>query len=143
MVQSAAHVSLSIGKRVAQLGLLYIWLVVALSLFEATRGATQRLTGWVVTPASQLVARLVTTLPLLVVFLNAAAAVWVLLQFVTLYFSSIARGETRVAAIPPTRWWVRSCSRSPSTARAKPARAARRKPVRGRAKPARITDAGH
>jgi small-conductance mechanosensitive channel len=102
MVQSAAYVALSIGKRVAQLGLLYIWLVATLSLFEATRGATQRLTGWVITPASHLVTRLVTALPLLVVFVIAAAAVWVLLQFVTLYFSSIARGETKVAAIPPS-----------------------------------------
>ncbi|HEY3496941.1 MAG TPA: mechanosensitive ion channel family protein [Polyangiaceae bacterium] len=96
-VKSTAQVGLSLGQWIAQLGIVYAWLVVVLSLFDATRGYTERLTGFVVSPLSQLMTRLVTGLPVLLVFVIAGFAVFVLVRFVGLFFDAVARGETAVA----------------------------------------------
>ena len=73
---------------------------VVLSLFEATRGYTQKMTGVVVAPLSQLMTRLATALPLLVVAALAAVSVFVLVRFVGLFFASVARGETPLGWLP-------------------------------------------
>jgi len=100
MVRSAGVLGLSTLKWLAQFGVAYTWLVLVLSLFESTRDYTQKLTGFVLAPLSQLMARLATSLPLLVVAALAALAVFVLVRFVGLFFASVARGETPLGWLP-------------------------------------------
>ena len=99
-LRSSAVMALSLGKWLGQAVIAYAWLVVALSLFDATRNYTQRLTGFVVMPASQLMERLASALPLLIVAALAALAVFVLVRFVGLFFASVARGETPLPWLP-------------------------------------------
>jgi small-conductance mechanosensitive channel len=100
-VKSTALVGLSVAKWLAQAGTLYAWLAVVLSLFEATRGYTERLTGLVVTPLSELMTRIATGLPVLMVLGIAGFAVFVLVRFIGLFLGSVARGETHVAWLSP------------------------------------------
>ena len=100
-LRSSAFMAISLGKWLGQLGIAYAWLVIALSLFDATRNYTQRLTGFVLGPVSQLMERLASTLPLLVVASIAALAVFVLVRFVGLFFASVSRGETPLPWLPP------------------------------------------
>jgi len=58
------------------------------------------LTGFVVLPASQLMERLASALPLLIVAAIASLAVFVLVRFVGLFFASVARGETPLPWLP-------------------------------------------
>jgi small-conductance mechanosensitive channel len=99
-LRSSAVMAISLGKWLGQLAIAYAWLVVALSLFEATRNYTQRLTGFVLGPVSQLMERLASTLPLLVVAGIAGLAVFVLVRFVGLFFASVGRGETPLPWLP-------------------------------------------
>ena len=98
--QAAASIAVSLGKWLGQFGIFYTWLVVVLSMFEATRGYTEKLTGLVVQPLSHMMGRIATSLPLLVVALIAALAVFVLVRFVGLFFRSIERRETTVPWMP-------------------------------------------
>lgn len=100
MLRSTGVLALSTLKWLAQAGIAYTWLVVVLSLFESTRGYTQKLTGVVLAPLSQLMTRLATALPLLVVAALAALAVFVLVRFVGLFFASVGRGEAALGWLP-------------------------------------------
>ena len=92
-LRNSALVGLEIAKWLGQFGIFYAWLVAVLSLFEATRGYTEQLTGLVVTPLSDIMGRLARALPLLLVALIAALAVFVLVRFVGLFFASVARRD--------------------------------------------------
>jgi small-conductance mechanosensitive channel len=94
--RGALSISLTLGHRFIQLALAYGWLIFALSLFDATRGYTERLTGLVVKPLYGLATRIGSALPLIVVAAIAVLAVSVLVRFVGLFFDSISRGDTRV-----------------------------------------------
>jgi small-conductance mechanosensitive channel len=96
-VKSTAVVGLSVAKWFAQFGIIYAWLLVVLSRFEATREYTERLTGFVLTPLSQLMTRIATGLPVLVVLTVAGFAVFVLVRFIGLFLRSVERRETSVA----------------------------------------------
>jgi small-conductance mechanosensitive channel len=100
MLRSTGVLALGVLKWLAQAGVAYTWLVVVLSLFESTRGYTQKLTGVVLAPLSQLMTRLATALPLLVVAVLAALAVFVLVRFVGLFFASVGRGEAALGWLP-------------------------------------------
>ncbi|HEY2410556.1 MAG TPA: hypothetical protein VGI10_31350 [Polyangiaceae bacterium] len=100
-LRSSAVMALSIASWLAMAGIAYAWLVIVLSLFEATQNYTQRLTGFVLAPVSQLMERVATTLPLLVVAVVAALTVFVLVRFVGLFFASVSRGETPLPWLPP------------------------------------------
>ena len=99
-LRSSAAMAISLGKWLGQALIAYAWLVVALSLFEATHNYTQRLTGFVLFPVSQLMERLASALPLLIVAAIASLAVFVLVRFVGLFFASVARGETPLPWLP-------------------------------------------
>ena len=99
-LRSSAVMAISIGKWLGQAVIAYAWLVVALSLFDATRNYTQRLTGFVLSPVSQLMERLAGALPLLLVAALASLAVFLLVRFVGLFFASVARGETPLPWLP-------------------------------------------
>jgi hypothetical protein len=100
VLRSTGVLGLGVLKWLAQLGVAYTWLVVVLSLFEATRGYTEKMTGVVLAPASQLMTRLAMALPLLVVAALAAVSVFVLVRFVGLFFASVSRGETALGWLP-------------------------------------------
>jgi small-conductance mechanosensitive channel len=100
-VRSTALVGLSVGHRLAQLGVFYAWLVFVLSLFDATSGYTDKLTGLIVAPLSQLTTRIATGLPVLAVLIIAGFAVFVLVRFLGLFFDSIERRENVVSWVTP------------------------------------------
>jgi small-conductance mechanosensitive channel len=99
-VRGGIAVALSGATLVARIGILYAWVLIALSLFESTRGYSERLTGFVLTPVSALMGRIASALPLLVIALVTVLAVGVSLRFVRLFFGSVARGETTVGWMP-------------------------------------------
>jgi small-conductance mechanosensitive channel len=94
-------VTLIVGRFVAQAGVFYLWLVFALSLFQSTRPYTAKLTGFVVTPLSDLAGRLAASLPLAVMAAVSGVTVYVLLRFVQLFFEGIARRQTVIPWLPP------------------------------------------
>jgi Mechanosensitive ion channel len=100
VVETAALFALGALKWLVRFGILYAWLLTALSMFESTRGYTQRLTGWVLAPLSELTERVASTLPVLVVAALALVAIWILLRFVQLLFEAVARRETTLAWVP-------------------------------------------
>jgi small-conductance mechanosensitive channel len=95
--RGALAIAFALGFRVTQIALVYGWLIFALSLFEATHGYTERLTGMVLAPLSALTARIAGALPLVVIAAIGIFAVSVLVRFVGLFFDSVARGDTRIA----------------------------------------------
>ena len=99
-VKGAFGIALRIGHRLAQVAIAYAWLLIGLSLFSATRGYSERLTGFVVTPLSALMGRAGSALPVLVVGAIAALAVILAVRFVGLFFGSVARGETKLGWVP-------------------------------------------
>jgi small-conductance mechanosensitive channel len=101
-------IALALGHRFIQIAIAYGWLIFALSLFDATRGYTERLTGMVVKPLYGLAARIGGALPLIVVAAIAVLAISVLVRFVGLFFDSISRGDTRVG------WLARDLARPTS-----------------------------
>ena len=107
--RGALSIGLALGHRFIQVAIAYGWLIFALSLFDATRGYTERLTGMVVKPLYGLAARIGGALPIVVVALIAVVAVTVLVRFVGLFFDSISRGDTRVT------WLSRDLARPTST----------------------------
>jgi small-conductance mechanosensitive channel len=101
VVKSSAVIALGLAQWVGQFGIFYAWLVVVLSFFETTRGYTERLTGFVISPLSLLLGRTLAALPLLVVAGVAAVAVLVLVRFTGLFLASVARRETHLTWLPP------------------------------------------
>jgi len=99
-VRGAISVGVSIFHRISQVAIAYTWLIFGLSLFDSTRGYTERLGGLVLQPISALVSRIGSALPLLVIVLVATGVVFVLIRFVGLFLESVSRGETRVAWMP-------------------------------------------
>jgi hypothetical protein len=100
VLESSAVVGLGLVRWVGQFGIFYAWLVVVLSLFERTRGYTERLTGFVLSPLSQLFGRALAAVPVLVVAGFAALAVFVLVRFTGLFLASVARRETLLRWLP-------------------------------------------
>ncbi len=99
-VRGAISVAVSIFHRLSQVAIAYGWLIFGLSLFDSTRGYTERLGGLVLQPISALVSRVGSALPLLIIVLVATGVVFVLIRFVGLFMESVSRGETRVAWMP-------------------------------------------
>lgn len=99
-VRGGIEVTLTITKRLTQVGVVYGWVIFGLSLFEATRGYTERLTGFVLKPVSELMGRVASALPLLVIAIITAAVMGGVLRFVRLFFGSVARGETTLGWLP-------------------------------------------
>lgn len=100
-LRSVLLLLISVAHGLGLVGLAYTWLVISLSLFDATRPYVERLTGFVLSPVSSLVARVAAALPLLVVVLIAVALVAVILRIAELFFASVARGETRLPWLEP------------------------------------------
>ncbi|MEZ4220089.1 MAG: mechanosensitive ion channel family protein [Polyangiaceae bacterium] len=86
-------------KWLAQLTLLYAWLVVSLSLFQSTQALTSRLTGALLVPLSQFATRLFGSLPVVAAVAVVGLAVVLSLRFTRLFFASVASGEIRTGWI--------------------------------------------
>ena len=111
--RGALSIALTLGRTLAQVVIGYGWLVFALSLFETTKPYTDRLTTLVLGPLSELIGRVGSTLPLVVVTFIAAGAVGVLLRFIALFFAGVDRGDMRLTWLPaelaePTSHLVRA-----------------------------------
>ena len=100
-LRGGALITLIVGRFVAQAGVFYLWLVFALSLFQSTRPYTEKLTGFVVNPVSDLAARIAASLPLAVMAAVSGITIYVLLRFVQLFFEGIARRQTVIPWLPP------------------------------------------
>ncbi len=101
VVRGSLYLGLSVIRWLVELGIAYAWLVFALSRFDRTRGYTSRMAGFVLSPLSALFDRLATVVPPTIVGLFLAAALLVLLRFLTLYFAAVGRGETELAWLRP------------------------------------------
>ncbi len=99
-VRGSFGVAIALGHRLLQVAIVYAWLIIALSLFDATRGYTERLTGYVLLPLSSLANRTGATLPVLVVAAIAVLAVSILVRFIGLFFEAVERGETQLEWLP-------------------------------------------
>ncbi len=99
-VRGAVTIGLGLAHLCAQLAIGYGWLLFALSLFDATRGYTERLTGFVLAPLGALIGRLGSALPIAVVASLAALAVGVVVRFAELFFESIGEGSTTLSWLP-------------------------------------------
>jgi small-conductance mechanosensitive channel len=99
-LRGAVLVAIDAAKWLLRIGVAYVWLLFALSRFDATRAYGERLGGVVLAPVSALVGRAVSAFPILVVFALAALTVLLVVRFVSLFFASVARGETSVGWLP-------------------------------------------
>jgi small-conductance mechanosensitive channel len=100
-IRSAVALGVEVSKWLLRLGIVYLWLLLTLSLFESTREYSQDLTGIVLTPLSSLMARIAKSLPVVVVALIALAVIAVFVRFVDLFFAGVARGETKLSWLTP------------------------------------------
>ncbi|WP_157906842.1 mechanosensitive ion channel family protein [Sorangium cellulosum] len=98
--QGALSVALGAAGVLVRLGIAYIWILFALSLFASTRGTSEKLTGFVLAPLSELMGRIARSVPVLVLAILATLAVIVLIRFVGLFFGSVGRGETSLGWLP-------------------------------------------
>jgi small-conductance mechanosensitive channel len=98
--KGAIWVALGGARVLVQVGIFITWVGFSLSLFAATRGYSERLTGFVIAPISALMGRLAGGLPVLVIAMVATLAVVLLVRFVGLFFGSVARGETSLGWLP-------------------------------------------
>lgn len=101
VVRGALSLGITATGWIAQLGVAYAWLVFAFSRFETTRGYTQQLAGFVLSPLGALVDRLATGVSIAIVGLAVAAGVAVALRFFGLYFAAVERGESQLAWVAP------------------------------------------
>ena len=93
-------IAVTVGYRLVQVAIAYGWIIFGLSLFDATKGYTERLTGTIVKPLSSIVERIGGALPLVVIAAIAVFAVSALVRFVGLFFDSVIRGDTRITWLP-------------------------------------------
>lgn len=107
--RGGSSIALTLGYRLTQIAIGYAWLIFGLSLFESTRGYTEKLTGLMLTPLYALATRVGSALPVFLVAGIAVVAVSVLVRFVGLFFDSVARGDTKIT------WLSRDLARPTST----------------------------
>lgn len=99
-LRGAVLVGIDASKWILRLGVAYAWLLFALSLFEATKAYSQRLSGFVLAPLSGLVGRLAAMMPVLFIGAIAALVLLLVLRFVALTFEGVARGEPTLSWLP-------------------------------------------
>lgn len=101
VLRSAVVVGVGVLKLMMQFGLVFAWLLFSLSLFDATRSMTNKLTALVLDPLSALATRFAALLPLLLLTTIAIVLLVVLLRFVALFFAGVERRETELHWLRP------------------------------------------
>ncbi|MGZ3451063.1 MAG: mechanosensitive ion channel domain-containing protein [Polyangiales bacterium] len=99
-IEAFLTLGIDVLKRIAQFGILYAWIIFSLSLFEATKGYTDKLTALVLGPVGAFFTRIGAGLPLAVVTLIAVLAIALLVRFTGVFFAGVARGETTIDFVP-------------------------------------------
>jgi hypothetical protein len=99
-IEAFLLLAIDVGKRIAQLGVLYGWIIFSLSLFESTKGYTDKLTALVLGPIATFFARVGAGLPVAVLTVVAAVALALLVRFTGVFFAGVARGETSLDLVP-------------------------------------------
>lgn len=99
-VRTLLALGLEAGRWIVLFGLGYAWLIATFSLFEATRGLTERLSGALLSPLTTLASRIAAAVPLLVLTVLALLVLALVLRAVRLFFREVARGTTRLAWLP-------------------------------------------
>ena len=99
-IEGFLTLGIDIGKRLVQLGVLYAWVIFSLSLFETTKGYTDKLTGLVIGPLSGFATRFGTALPLAAATAIAIFAIILLVRFTGVFFDGVVRGETTLDWVP-------------------------------------------
>jgi small-conductance mechanosensitive channel len=99
-IEAFLTLGIDVLKRIAQFGILYSWIIFSLSLFEATKGYTDKLTALVLGPVGAFFTRIGAGLPLAVVTLIAVLAIALLVRFTGVFFAGVARGETTLDFVP-------------------------------------------
>jgi small-conductance mechanosensitive channel len=99
-VRGALSLLVGAGRWLVLLGLVYAWLIATLSLFESTRGLTEKLSGALVEPLAALASRVAASVPLIVILFFAGLTLALVLRAVRLFFDEVAQGTTTVAWLP-------------------------------------------
>ncbi len=99
--RGAIALSISAARWLSQFAIVYLWLLAALGLFEATRGYTEKLNGYIVGPFVSLTSRIASMLPITVVVLIAGLVMAILLRVIGLFFESVKSGATTIEWLPP------------------------------------------
>jgi small-conductance mechanosensitive channel len=99
-LRGVALAALDISNWVLRIGLAYGWVLFALSLFEATRAYSAKLTGIVLAPLSGVVGRIAVTMPVLLIGAVAVVVVLLSLRVISLFFDGVARGEPSLSWLP-------------------------------------------
>lgn len=99
-IEALLTIAIDVAKRIVQFGVLYAWIIFSLSLFESTKGYTDKLTTLVLGPLASFFARIGTGLPLAIVTLIAVLATFLLVRFTGVFFAGVARGETTLDWVP-------------------------------------------
>lgn len=99
-LRAVALLAVTFGRWVLQIGVIYVWLVLSLSRFDATRPYTERLNHVVIDPLSGLAQRTLGAVPILVLSFLLMAATFVSVRFVQLFFTGVSRGHERAAWVP-------------------------------------------
>jgi len=92
--------SLDVANWLLRIGLVYAWVLFALSLFEITRAYSERLTGFVLAPLYGLVSRIAATMPVLFIAAVGTVVVLLSLRVISLFFDGVARGEPTLSWLP-------------------------------------------
>ncbi len=99
-VRGGLHAVLRFSKRAFQLLVAYLWLLLVLSLFDATSGVGDRITRMMLEPVGRVLARIVGAIPQLLALGVLGLLLFLVIRSVQLFFGSVARGETRLAWVP-------------------------------------------
>lgn len=99
--RSAVAGTIAVAKWLGQFTIGYLWLLAALSLFEATRGYKDRLNAILLEPFVALTTRIASSLPITLVVAIAALVVAILFRVAGLFFESVRSGATPIDWIPP------------------------------------------
>jgi hypothetical protein len=86
---------------VVRVGLVYVWVLGALSLSPATQAHAKSATAYLFAPALDLVVQLASRLPLLIALLLAFLVVSFVVRFVMVYSRAIERGEIESEWVRP------------------------------------------
>lgn len=99
-VRGLLSLAVGAGRWIVLVGLVYAWLIATFSLFDATRGLTEQLSGALITPLASLASRLAAGVPLIVVLGFAALTLALVLRAIRLFFGEVAAGTTTVGWLP-------------------------------------------
>ncbi|MFO0696442.1 MAG: mechanosensitive ion channel [Polyangiales bacterium] len=95
--------SVSIASVLLKLATFFAWVTFSLSLFPSLHGVRDRMVHAFVSPMVAVLGRLAAVVETGFIVLVLGVVLVLLLRFVGLFFESVAKGETRIALLPPSQ----------------------------------------